>query len=459
MAFQTSPLVFKVRRHSPELVAPAKPTPRELKVLSDLDSQAGTRFHISLVFFYPSSSSSVGGKKDPVAVIREALAKTLVFYYPFAGRVRESSNGKLMVDCTGEGVIFVGADADVTLDQFGKDLHPPFPCFEELLYNVDGSDGIIDCPLILIQVTRVICGGFIFAIHFNHTMCDATGISLFLKGLGEIACGASNPSVLPVWHRELLCARDPPRVTFIHHEYQQLSLENKSTPIPHHRSFFFGPKEIAAIRSLLPYHLANKSTSIEVLTAFLWRCRTIALQWKNPNQEVYLLGIVNARYGQCSFNPPLPDGYYGNAFVSPAAITTVGKLCSQPLGYALELVKKAKNEANEEYVHSVTDLMVINERRPRLVSFGEGSLAVLEVSDLTKAGYKDVNFGWGKALYAGVPESYILTIFCVPYTNSKGEQGRLAVCCLPEEVMERFAEELDNLIKIKNESKIFMSNL
>ncbi|XWS64984.1 hypothetical protein CRYUN_Cryun05aG0051700 [Craigia yunnanensis] len=74
--------------------------------------------------------------KDPTRFIREALEATLVFYYPFAGRLREGPNRKLMVDCTGEGVLFIEADADVTLEEFGEALHPPFSCFEELLYEV-----------------------------------------------------------------------------------------------------------------------------------------------------------------------------------------------------------------------------------------------------------------------------------------------------------------------------------
>ncbi|KAJ0735819.1 putative 13-hydroxylupanine O-tigloyltransferase [Helianthus annuus] len=87
-----------------------------------------------------------------VSVIREALAKLLVFYYPFAGRLKEGPAGKLMVDCSSEGVLFIEAEADVMLDQFGDALRPPFPCIEELLYDVPSSDGILDSPLLLIHV-------------------------------------------------------------------------------------------------------------------------------------------------------------------------------------------------------------------------------------------------------------------------------------------------------------------
>ncbi|KAK4855227.1 hypothetical protein QYF36_005271 [Acer negundo] len=37
------------------------------------------------------------------------------------------------------------------------------------------------------QVTRLICGGFILAFRFNHTMCDAFGLIQFLTAMEEMA--------------------------------------------------------------------------------------------------------------------------------------------------------------------------------------------------------------------------------------------------------------------------------
>ncbi|MED6140421.1 hypothetical protein PIB30_093051, partial [Stylosanthes scabra] len=143
-------LVFKVRRNQPELVAPASPTPHELKLLSNLDDQMGLRIHLESVQFFPYNPL-ITAWDDFIHFFKEAFSKALVFYYPFAGRIREGAKGKLMVDCTGEGVLFTQAEADVTLDQFGSDLMPPFPCFDELLYNIPGSDQIINAPLLTFQ--------------------------------------------------------------------------------------------------------------------------------------------------------------------------------------------------------------------------------------------------------------------------------------------------------------------
>lgn len=450
MAHQES-LVFTVTRQSPELISPSKPTPHEYKLLSDIDDQEGLRFQIPVIQFYSKKNDFVDARKlDPVKVIREALSKTLVFYYPFAGRLREGAGRKMGVDCTGEGVMFIEADADVTLEEFGDALQPPFPCLEELLFDVPGSAGVFDSPILLIQVTRLKCGGFIFALRLNHTMSDAAGLVQFMTALGEIARGASAPSIPPVWQRELLNARDPQRVTCTHREYDEVA-DTKGTIIPLddmvHRSFFFGPNEIQALRQLIQPHL-RKCSSFELLTACLWRCRTRSLE-PDPEEEVRMLCIVNAR---TKFNPPLPVGYYGNAFAFPVAVATAGKLCQNPIGYALELIRKTKEDVTEEYMRSVADLMVLKGRPHFTV------VRSYVVSDVTRAGFGDVDFGWGKAAYGGPAKGGVGAIpgvasFYIPSKNKKGENGIVVPVCLPAFAMEKFEAELDGMLK--NDQSVF----
>lgn len=435
-----SSLSFRVRRREAEVVGPARATPREMKALSDIDDQEGLRFQIPVIQFYGKDGRMEG--RDPVDVIRKALRETLVFYYPFAGRVREvGPNRKLMVDCTGEvGVVFIEADADVSLSDFGDALQPPFPCLEELVYDVPGSLPVLNTPLLLIQVTRLQCGGFIFGLRLNHTMSDAAGCVQFMRALGEMARGAREPSTPPVWQRELLKAREPPRVTCRHREYDEVAGSIIPFDDMAHRSFFFGPREVRAIRSGLSLSMSSCS-DFEVITAFLWRCRTKALQTE-AEEEVRIICIVNARG---KFKPALPEGYYGNAFAFPVAVSRAGELCSRPLEYAVELVKKAKGEVTEEYMHSLADLMVMKGRPHFTV------VRSYLVSDVTRAGFGDVDFGWGKALYGGPAKGGVGAIpgvasFYIPFNNAKGESGLLVPVCLPADAMDRFVHHLDTTL-------------
>ena len=291
-------------------------------------------------------------------------------------------------------------------------------------------------------------------------MSDAASLVQFMMAVGEMAHGAHTPSILPVWQRHLLNARDPPRVTCEHREYDEIA-DTKGTIIPlddmAHCSFFFGPTEISALRRFVPRHLSQCST-FELLTACLWRCRTIAIQ-PDLDEKVRIICIVNARP---KFDPPLPTGYYGNAFAFPMAVTTTGKLCENLLGYTLELVKKAKNDVTEEYMRSLADLMVIRGRPHFTV------VRSYVVSDLTRAGFREVDFGWGMPAYGGPAKAGVGAIpgvgsFYIPFKNGLGEDGIVIPICLPAPAMERFVKELDGLLKdqpVTNEnSKFIVSSL
>ncbi|KAH6763410.1 HXXXD-type acyl-transferase family protein [Perilla frutescens var. hirtella] len=433
----TQSLSFNVARKNPELIAPAKPTPYEFKNLSDIDDQDGFRHQLSGIQFYRRNPSIEG--KDPVEVIRDAIAKALVFYYPFAGRLRERAARKLVVECTGEGVMFIEADADVTLQQFGDDIRPPFPFEEELLYDVPHTAALLHCPLLLIQVTRLKCGGFIFAFRLNHSMSDGAGIIQFMSAVGELARGADVPSVPPVWDRHLLNARNPPCVTCTHHAYHGVPDSKGTELIPPddmvQRTFFFGSGEFSALRSHLPLHLRGCSI-FDLLTASLWHCRTVAIS-PEPNEVVKLLFTVNCRK---LLNPPLPDGYYGNAIALQIAISTAGDLSKNPLHYAVELVKKMKTNVTEEFVKSTADMMVIR-GRPHYTVVG-----CFIVSDLKNVGFNEVDFGWGNPVYGG-PMKLGLPSFYISHKNNKGENGILVSIGLTENAMKVFAFELERMLK------------
>lgn len=436
-------LSFVVRRRELELIRPASPTPREVKRLSDVDDQGTLRANVRGFFFYRGVLRG-GSGDDPVGAIRRALSEALVHYYPFAGRLRELEGRKLVVDCTGEGVTFVEADADVRFTDLevaaGPGLTPPFPCVDELAFDADGvSGGILGCPLVLIQVTRLLCGGFIVGHRFNHTMCDAQGIVMFMNAVAELARGLPCPTVAPTWSRDLLDARNPPVPSFPHREYDDVV-----APLPPStgdmvmRSFLFGPSDVAAMKKSLPPGLRDTATSFEVLAAFLWRARTAALALRS-DEETRLVTVVNMRR---HVGLGLPAGYYGYACANPTVVMAAGSLLSRPMGDVVELVREAKASVTAEYARSMVDYLVLH-GRPALAAAN-----LFTLTDLRRIGFDRVDFGWGEPVYAGAARSMLWVSSLITVKNGGGQNVVAVPVALPRLAMERFASEIEKLAKI-----------
>ncbi|XP_022882252.1 methanol O-anthraniloyltransferase-like [Olea europaea var. sylvestris] len=290
------------------------------------------------------------------------------------------------------------------------------------------------------QVTRFICGGFALGIQLNHTMADGYGIMQFLNAISELVKGASSPSIPPVWQREQhLNARSPPRITCIHNEYEQIP---QSTDILDsdkliRAAIFFSPEDIQALYNHLSSSGSFHSCSrFDLIAACLWKCRTNALNPSDPDETVHLSVVTNVR-GKRILN--IPTGYYGNVFFCPAAVSTARILCTAPLSYVVYLVQNAKAQMSEEYIKSVADLMVIK-KRPK---FAAGWNFI--VSDITRLGFDKVDFGWGNAVYGGIPWATSNISVFTNFKNSKGEDGVVVPICLPPLAMEKFKHELEKM--------------
>ncbi|TVT97475.1 hypothetical protein EJB05_57270, partial [Eragrostis curvula] len=182
-----------------------------------------------------------------------------------SGRLRGVEGGKLVVDCVGEGVLFVEADADVQLaDLEAAGLRAPFPGMDELLFDMEGTSGVLNCPLLLIQVTRL-----------NHTICDAVGIVQFMSAVGELAHGFPTVTVQPAWAHELLDARTPPNPALTLREFDDVPLPPPPSSEMVMRTFNFSRADMLSIKKRLPQNIQNSTVmSSEALTAALWRART-----------------------------------------------------------------------------------------------------------------------------------------------------------------------------------------
>ncbi|XP_044318535.1 benzyl alcohol O-benzoyltransferase [Triticum aestivum] len=436
-----STLSLTVLRREPVLVGPASPTtPCEKKRLSDVDNQDELRSHIRGIFFYRGGGLARG---DPGDIIRRALSEALVHYYPLAGRLLEVENRKLAVDCTGEGVTFIEADADVRMADLEADvpgLMPPFPWIEELCFEVDGSSAVLNCPLVIIQVTRLLCGGFAVWHSFNHTMCDAAGFIQFLNAVAELARvperrrrARSSPTVAPAWSREVLDARSPPTPAFPHSEYDPVP--RAQTPTEDdvvRRAFVFGLSDIAAIKEGLPPHLRDRATSFEVLAAVLWRARTASLRTLWSDEEARLVTVVSARRHSSALS--LPAGYYGFACAYVTVVMAASTLLSCSLADVVEQVREAKASVTPEYMRSTADLLVLRGRPP----LARANMFLL--SDLRHVGFQRVDFGWGEPVYGG-PSGVKFGSAFVAVKTSDGTDAVAVPVALPTMAMDSYREQ------------------
>lgn len=84
------------------------------------------------------------------------MAKVLVHYYPLAGRLTISPEGKLIVNCTGEGGVLVEAEADCEMEDIGDISKADPMMLGKLVYNIPGAKNILEIPPLVAQVRMLL---------------------------------------------------------------------------------------------------------------------------------------------------------------------------------------------------------------------------------------------------------------------------------------------------------------
>lgn len=138
-------MAFSVIRSSRNTVRPHEQTPSGTLDLSAIDRLPVLRCNARTLHVFRC------GPEQAARIIREALSRALVPYYPLAGRLKESSQGQLQIECSGEGLWFLEASADCTLHAVNDFEDVASIPYEELLPDHIPENERIE-PLVQMQV-------------------------------------------------------------------------------------------------------------------------------------------------------------------------------------------------------------------------------------------------------------------------------------------------------------------
>ncbi|KAJ6297568.1 hypothetical protein OIU78_023181 [Salix suchowensis] len=163
----------------------------------------------------------------------------------------------------------------------------------------------------------------------SHSVCDGFGASQLFRALAELASGKSEPSVKPVWERERLVVNKSTQGP-LQSPVDKNSLATSPYLITNdnilHECFTVKAGAIKRLKMSLMKECGDHEggqmkgsfTTIEVLGAYIWRSRFRAFKL-NPDGNTLLCLAMGIRH---LLNPPLPSGYYGNAFVGSNVVMT-----------------------------------------------------------------------------------------------------------------------------------------
>ncbi|XP_073125703.1 shikimate O-hydroxycinnamoyltransferase-like [Henckelia pumila] len=389
---------MKIDVKNSTLVAPAAATPNVSLWIANVDVVAAS-YHVAIVYFYrPTAAEDF----FDATVLKDALGRALVAFYPLAGRLKRDEHGRMEIDCNAEGVLFVEAECDGVVDDFG-DFAPTME-LRRLIPAVDYSQGISSYPLLVLQVTYFKCGGVCLGVGIQHNVSDGVSCLHFINTWSDVSRGL-DITLPPFVDRTVLRARDPPQPKFEHIEYQPppsmklITSKLDESPEIAVSIFKLTRDQLNALKSNSKEE-GNTITysSYEILAGHIWRCTCKARGL--PQDQVTRLHIGTD--GRSRLHPSLPPGYFGNVIFSATPIAVSGDLETKPISYSASKVHNAIARMDDEYLRSAIDYL---EMQPDLKAAARGPKTFncpnLGITSWSRLPVYDADFGWGRPVFMG----------------------------------------------------------
>ncbi|KAL6850409.1 hypothetical protein ACP4OV_021036 [Aristida adscensionis] len=429
---------FAVQRTSRSYVRPSAPTPPGTLELSIINRVVGLRHLVRSLHVFaapPAAGEVVVGTKPrppPRVVIREALGKALVDYYPFAGRLVDGAEGPAgaRVECTGEGAWFVEAVAGCSLDDAGQLDQYPFAIPEGDLLPTPppaSSRSTSRSWCRVNMVTEFTCGGFVVGLISCHTLADGLGAGQFVNAVGDYARGLPKPRATPIWARDLIPS--PPKLL--------------SAPPPFPRMFQFqhftvdlAAGSISKAKSQFLRATGQRCSTFDAAVAMAWRARarSLRLAVADPSAPVKLCFFANTRH----LTRGGAAGFYGNCFYPVTVTAASGAVGRADVAGVVGMVRDAKARLGAEYARWAAGEMA--EQDPYELSF---TYETLFVSDWTRLGFMEADYGWG-TLSQVIPFAYhpCMPVAIVGAPPAPRAGVRIMTRCVEEDHLPAFKDEM-----------------
>ncbi|KAJ0976480.1 hypothetical protein J5N97_018445 [Dioscorea zingiberensis] len=437
---------YSVTKLSQGVVVPGEATPGGSLALSDIDQSSLLRCLVPSLHLFKHGPN----QDDAAQVIRTALSKALVLYYPMTGKlVQDQNTGQVRVDCTTRnGVWFIDASANCSLEDINY-LDHPFSIPTHLLLpdslpHINPEDLILLMQAYIIDVTKFTCGGFVIGIRSSHTIFDGKGAAQFLHAVAELARGMERPAITPVWSRELVRISQKARAVLRPGAVPALSftsgrrLEYMIVDIP--------TENVNKLKQR--YHDENGKfcSTFDVLIACVWQCRTRSIGFP-PDAHSNLCFAANFLH---LLTPALPaeGGYYGNCFYVLKAKARSEMVANASIVELVNIIKETKKKLPEKFEKWVKGQ---DQEDPFQVGGTDDqheSYDTMNATDWRHLGFNDVDYGWGKPARI-VPFEHTETLpFCVlGLPPAKENTVRLMTYCVLKEHYDAFRDQMMSLAR------------
>ncbi|KAH6767809.1 hypothetical protein C2S52_018792, partial [Perilla frutescens var. hirtella] len=409
---------MKVKVVREKVVKPCKPTPPHLRTykLSLLDETNPSINHIRLLYFSSSDDGrSIDAKK--IVCLEESLAQILPIFYPLAGRyVKE----KREVDCNDQGAQFLTAEADCDLSQIvsGAAEAEPEQLNQLLPVDMAAVDEPTD-PMLAVQINRFRCGSLAIGVCASHRVIDSAALGLFLTAWATAAASGGAQLIQP--HFDTHCcfpAENLPPLDF----HESKNPEKIVT-----KRYMFDRKAIEKLRERLSTEWKSERppSRVAAVSAFLTQAvlRADRARRNGKPRAAVIAQVINIRERTV---PPVPKNTFGTWLSGSFLELTAAEAGEVNFPGLAAKMRRSVEMGIGDCARVLSDKVF--GRKVLVDSFFEAAekesspdWKMIWVSDISKFGEYDVDFGFGKPVwvsFAAAPLQDYIFLF-----NNKNNDG------------------------------------